>query len=79
MDIYRPSSTESDGLLPVFVYLHGGKFESGSCSAGIYNGRILASAMDAVVVCINYRLGKNLLVGRKNISELKYAIDAIRR
>ncbi|PIK43995.1 putative cAMP-regulated D2 protein-like [Apostichopus japonicus] len=57
MDIYRPSSPESDGLLPVFVYLHGGKFESGSCSAGIYNGRILASAMDAVIVCINYRLG----------------------
>lgn len=42
---------------PVLVWIHGGGFLVGAGSTPIYNGRALASAGDAVVVTINYRLG----------------------
>lgn len=41
---------------PVFVYIHGGGFGSGSGSMPIYDGAKLAAG-NAVVVTINYRLG----------------------
>ena len=40
---------------PVIVFIHGGSFTGGS--AHCYDGTALAIGADAVVVCINYRLG----------------------
>jgi para-nitrobenzyl esterase len=40
---------------PVIVFIHGGSFVSGA--ANFYDGTALACGADAVVVCINYRLG----------------------
>ncbi|MES2684244.1 MAG: carboxylesterase family protein [Pseudomonadota bacterium] len=40
---------------PVIVFIHGGSFTGGS--AHCYDGTALALGADAVVVCINYRLG----------------------
>lgn len=42
---------------PVLVWIHGGGFLIGAGSTPMYNGRALATAGDAVVVTINYRLG----------------------
>ncbi|KAJ8046653.1 Fatty acyl-CoA hydrolase precursor, medium chain [Holothuria leucospilota] len=58
LNIYRPSTTQTDGLLPVFIFLHGGNFHSGACSALLYDGRFLVQVADAVVVVPNYRVGK---------------------
>ena len=43
-------------LKPVYVFIHGGGFGSGSASLPIYDGRDLASR-GVVVVTLNYRLG----------------------
>ncbi|MFM0694591.1 carboxylesterase family protein [Paraburkholderia graminis] len=42
---------------PVIVWFHGGGFMTGAGSAPWYDGAALASACDAVVVNVNYRLG----------------------
>jgi para-nitrobenzyl esterase len=42
---------------PVLVWLHGGAFTSGAGSLPLFDGRVLASRGDAVVVTLNYRLG----------------------
>ena len=41
---------------PVMVWIHGGGFTSGTGSSPLYNGGLLASRGDVVVVTINYRL-----------------------
>ncbi|HYL59323.1 MAG TPA: carboxylesterase family protein, partial [Candidatus Acidoferrales bacterium] len=42
---------------PVMVWIHGGGFTIGSGSQKIYDGSVLSSRGDAVVVTVNYRLG----------------------
>ena len=42
---------------PVMFWIHGGGFMSGSGSADIYDGSVLAKKGDIVLVTINYRLG----------------------
>jgi para-nitrobenzyl esterase len=46
-----------DGRRPVFVWLHGGGFAIGHAGASLYSGEWLATAADAVIVTVNYRLG----------------------
>ena len=53
LNIYTPS-TKGESR-PVMVWIHGGGFANGS--ANEYDGRVLASQGDVVVVIINYRLG----------------------
>ena len=43
--------------LPVFVWLHGGGFSSGSGGQPWYDGALLAGRGEMVVVTVNYRLG----------------------
>ncbi|WP_138918594.1 carboxylesterase/lipase family protein [Nitrospirillum viridazoti] len=54
LNVWKPR--QAHGKLPVFVYIHGGGFGSGSGTIPIYEGGGLA-AKGAVVVTINYRLG----------------------
>ncbi|XP_070531880.1 acetylcholinesterase-like [Ptychodera flava] len=42
---------------PVFVFIHGGSFKSGTTSTLLYRGDTLATAENCVVVSMNYRLG----------------------
>lgn len=42
---------------PVMVWVHGGAYILGSGSQPLYDGSVLASSGDAIVVTINYRLG----------------------
>ncbi|MEA1672056.1 carboxylesterase/lipase family protein [Nitrospirillum sp. BR 11163] len=54
LNVWKPH--EVNGKLPVFFYIHGGGFGSGSNSIPVYDGSGLASK-GAIVVTINYRLG----------------------
>lgn len=55
LNVWTPAES-ADDRLPVMVWIHGGAFETGSGSMGVYDGRNLA-ARGVVVVTINYRLG----------------------
>ena len=55
LNIWTPGT--DDAARPVMVWIHGGAFTIGSGSEGLYNGAMLASRGDVVVVTINYRLG----------------------
>jgi para-nitrobenzyl esterase len=53
LNIWTPADASK---APVFVWIHGGAFTSGSSSLAIYDGARLAT-LGVVVVSINYRLG----------------------
>lgn len=55
LNIWTPA-TDKQNELPVYVWFHGGAFQSGSASAPVYDGRELAKA-GIVVVSVDYRLG----------------------
>lgn len=55
LNVWTPA--ESDGPLPVMVWIHGGGLNNGSGTAALYDGTNLAKR-GAVVVTINYRLGR---------------------
>lgn len=54
LNIHAPQASSS-APRPVIVFIHGGSFTGGG--ANLYDGTALARGADAVVVCINYRLG----------------------
>lgn len=54
LSVYGPASATSSSRLPVFVWIHGGAFESQTAKA--YNGTHFAES-GMVFVAINYRLG----------------------
>ena len=63
LNVVTPST---DGAhRPVMFWIHGGGFTQGSANA--YNGSVLASQGDVVVVTINYRLG---ILGFLNLTPL---------
>lgn len=47
----------SSSKLPVMIWIHGGSFHIGSGSQDGFNGIVLASIGDVIVVTLNYRLG----------------------
>ncbi|MCQ4609428.1 carboxylesterase/lipase family protein [Corynebacterium sp. CCUG 61414] len=53
-DIVRP---DTDDVLPVVIYFHGGSFVSGSSHEKVLQGHFLANATDIVYVSLNFRLG----------------------
>ncbi len=55
LNIWTPA-TDSDAKLPVFVWIHGGAFFSGSGEVALYDGEALAKK-GVIVVTLNYRLG----------------------
>lgn len=58
LNIWVPEDTSEDSFLKtVMVWIHGGAFFSGSSDVDLYNGDILASVGDVIVVSLNYRLG----------------------
>ncbi|MGD9474572.1 MAG: carboxylesterase/lipase family protein [Eubacteriaceae bacterium] len=55
LNIWSPALSEADQL-PVYVFIHGGAFATGSGSEVLYDGHLLAQ-QGIIVVTINYRLG----------------------
>ncbi|XP_011501616.1 PREDICTED: neuroligin-4, X-linked-like isoform X2 [Ceratosolen solmsi marchali] len=57
LNIYSPAMGTSEGgrKYPVLVFIHGESFDWGS--GNMYDGSILASYADQVVITLNYRLG----------------------
>ncbi|WP_346764625.1 carboxylesterase/lipase family protein [Rhodococcus sp. HNM0569] len=55
LDIVRPPT--SAPARPVMVFVHGGGYSGGNCSAPMYRGHSLALRGDVVYVSIGYRLG----------------------
>ena len=55
LNVWSPAESAKERL-PVMVWIHGGSFETGSGSMGIYNGSYLATE-GVIVVTLNYRLG----------------------
>jgi len=51
------SSTGPGDKKPVMVWVHGGAYVLGSAGQPLYDGTVLASSGDAVIVTVNYRLG----------------------
>lgn len=56
LDIYVPNTANSEQLLPVMVWIHGGAFIGGKASRQTRNSLSLLKH-DVIVVGINYRLG----------------------
>ena len=54
LDIVRP---DTDDVLPVVVYMHGGTFLTGASHEKVLQGHGLAAAADIVYVSLNFRLG----------------------
>ena len=57
LNVYTPANTTPASNLPVIVIFHGGVFKVNSAMTPKTDGRFLA-ASGAVVVNLNYRLGK---------------------
>jgi para-nitrobenzyl esterase len=51
------SSTVPGDKKPVMVWVHGGAYVLGSAGQPLYDGTVLASSGDVVIVTVNYRLG----------------------
>jgi para-nitrobenzyl esterase len=54
LNVWAPKTAEP---LPVLVWFHGGSFVIGASSQPVYDGALLASEQQVVVVSVNYRLG----------------------
>ena len=54
LNIFTPQNAEN---LPVMIWIHGGGFIRGSATKDTYNGTILATTHNVIVVSISYRLG----------------------
>ncbi len=65
LNVFAPAL---DGRRPVFVWLHGGGFAIGHAGASLYSGERLATAVDAVVVTVNYRLGSLGWLGHPDLA-----------
>jgi para-nitrobenzyl esterase len=65
LNVWTPGS--DGGRRPVLVWIHGGAFVIGSGAQAIYDGSVLASRGDVVVVTLNYRLGA---LGFLNLKEI---------
>jgi para-nitrobenzyl esterase len=57
LNVWAPSGAEPGAAKPVMVWVHGGAYIFGAASQPLYDGRILASRGDVVVVTLNYRMG----------------------
>jgi len=71
LNVWRPAN--SDGNLPVIVFIYGGSNVSGYTADPVYDGATLAKTANAVVVTANYRLG---IFGWLNLPQLKQGSNA---
>ena len=56
MNVWAPSNAS---LLPVMVFIHGGRFEQGGTGTPLYDGTNIATIQDIVIVTVQYRIGES--------------------
>ncbi len=66
LNIWRPAR---QGRFPVLVFIHGGRYVSGSGARPAWQGDRLAARQDLVVVTINYRLGPFGFLAHPDLAE----------
>lgn len=57
LNIWVPLTKRSSNQRPVMIWIHGGSFHIGSGNQDEFNGIVLSSVGDVIVVTLNYRLG----------------------
>jgi para-nitrobenzyl esterase len=57
LNVWSPSGAKAGDAKPVMVWVHGGAYIYGAGSQPLYDGRVLATRGDVVVVTLNYRMG----------------------
>lgn len=57
MILYVPESVSAGSSAPIFMWIHGGSFISGSATGPGLDGSQLAAATESIVAVIQYRLG----------------------
>jgi para-nitrobenzyl esterase len=57
LNVWASSDTSPGDGKPVMVWVHGGAYILGSSAQPLYDGRVLASSGEVVIVTLNYRLG----------------------
>ncbi|KAK8776548.1 hypothetical protein V5799_030109 [Amblyomma americanum] len=57
LNVWTPRNRSSNVPLPVMLWIHGGSYKIGSADLHMYDGTVLASYGQVVVVSTNYRLG----------------------
>lgn len=55
LNVFLPDIRDSGGPKPVMVYIHGGSYMEGT--GNLYDGSVLASYGNVIVITVNYRLG----------------------
>src|SRR5690349_22637528 len=56
LHVWASSDIQPGDRKPVMVWVHGGAYVLGSSAQPLYDGRVLASAGEAVIVTVRYRL-----------------------
>ena len=77
LNIWQPAQPKNAPPLPVMVWFHGGGYVSGSGSAGLYDGAVLAGR-GVVVVTFNYRLGRLGFLGPAALAVVTDVTDSQR-
>nr|XP_021138114.1 neuroligin-1-like isoform X2 [Columba livia] len=60
---------DSGGPKPVMVYIHGGSYMEGT--GNLYDGSVLASYGNVIVITVNYRLGVLEMATTENLANKK--------
>lgn len=57
LNIFTPADAKPDSKLPVMMFFHGGLFYAGAIGIPSFDGSILASAQNVVVMAVQFRMG----------------------
>src|SRR3954471_20712036 len=76
LNIWASSRIAGGDRRPVMVWIHGGAYVLGSANQPLYDGRVLASGDDVVVVTVNYRLGAFGFLDLSSFSTPKRRFDS---
>jgi len=62
LNLWTPLDANASSFYPVMFFIHGGAFRFGSASNRIYDGNNLTHSGKVIVVDIQYRVGRCVLL-----------------
>eukprot|EP01132_Coremiostelium_polycephalum_P007537 gene7537-9265_t len=57
LNVYTPNLPEGSDLVPVMVFIPGGRFNMGAAYTPLYDGQTFCNQSNVILVTINYRIG----------------------